>query len=690
MDNILSIGLDQIGFILAAVAYLFFFGLLLTTKVHNLPKYLLIALSVTSFCWAAYYSWSAALPFTTIGTHLIENSKNVMLLLFLLAALSPADKTLSQFCRLPAVYGLVVAICCWTIISSSGLLSASNIYTGNLAVCILQLALLEALYRRSGDVKWQYKPLVLALTITTLYDFALLAESALFGRIDDQIWFARGFVYFAMLPLMVIAVRRIKAWGINVYISRDIVLQSSLVLGAGVYLCLLAIAGFYIRYFGGNWSNLIQATFLILGIATLIFLMLSGTIRRKLKVFIEKHFFANKFDYREKWLLLTRTLQKIDITQPNDYYRSLLQAWLNSIGYTRGAVIRFKDSKINTLALLQRPPLNADEQQLISNYQQHFGNQSWLVDMSDSADRFVQQNTALKLIDIQLIIPIHTKGELWGLCLMNAPKVNKLTLNWELRDYLNLVSEQIASQLLLMQASQTLSENAQFIAFSRMSAFVVHDLKNVKAQIDLILKNADKHRNNPEFIEDSFSTLAAMQQRLQNMLTQLTSKRAQQQNVSQVAVGQLVEEVISQRCAVRKPVPRLHIKQDCTIHIDRDRFSSVLFHLIDNAQHATDINGQVTVTVTENDGQLQLTIADTGCGMSEEFIQHRLFKAFDSTKGNAGMGIGAHDALHFVEEQGGQLIVSSQPGEGSTFTLFIPLKSSLSLAEHRETVLQGT
>ncbi|MDX1678306.1 ATP-binding protein, partial [Arsukibacterium sp.] len=91
-----------------------------------------------------------------------------------------------------------------------------------------------------------------------------------------------------------------------------------------------------------------------------------------------------------------------------------------------------------------------------------------------------------------------------------------------------------------------------------------------------------------------------------------------------------------------------------------------------------------------NDGQLQLTIADTGCGMSEEFIQHRLFKAFDSTKGNAGMGIGAHDALHFVEEQGGQLIVSSQPGEGSTFTLFIPLKSSLSLAEHRETVLQGT
>ena len=690
MDNVLSFGLDKIGFVLAAVAYLFFFGLLLTTKVTNLPKYLLLGLSVASFCWAAYYSWTAALPFTTLSSHLLENSKNAMLLLFLLAALSRANNNASQFIRQPHVYSLLLVIGSWTFISSGTVLSASNMFTGNLAICILQLALLEALYRRSGDAKWQYKPLVLALTITTLYDFALLAESALFGRIDDQIWFARGFVYCAMLPLMIIAVRRIKAWGINVYISRDIVLQSSLVLGAGVYLCLLAISGFYIRYFGGNWSNLIQATFIILGIAALIFLMLSGTLRRKLKVFIEKNFFANKFDYREKWLLLTRALQKIDITQPEDHYKSLLQAWLSSIGYSRGAIISFKGNNISTLVLHQRPELNPDERRLITAYQQHFSNRSWLVDLTDRTDPFVRENMTTQLLDIQLIIPIHAKGKLWGLCLMNAPEVDKLSLNWELRDFLTIVSEQISSQLLLLQASQTLSENAQFIAFSRMSAFVVHDLKNVKAQIDLILKNATKHRNNPEFVDDSFTTLAAMQQRLQNMLSQLTNKRPDQQTDSLISVGRLVQDVIDNRCAVRTPVPVLDIKQDCTIFIDKDRFSSVLFHLIDNAQHATEMNGTVTVTVDEKQDQLQLVIADTGCGMSEEFIQNRLFKAFDSTKGNAGMGIGAHDALHFVEQQGGQLIVSSVPGQGSTFTLLLPLKSPPSLAERKETVIQGT
>ncbi|KKO46909.1 histidine kinase [Arsukibacterium ikkense] len=688
MDAILRFELDKIGFILAAVAYLFFFGLLLATRVSNLQKHLLLALSVVTICWAVYYSWSAALPFTTPSSHIIENSKSTILILFLLAALSKASCTAWQFLRQPYVAGLLIAVTGWVIISSSNLLSASNIFTGNIAICILQLALLEALYRRSGHAKWQHKPLVLALTITTLYDFALLAESALFGRIDDQIWLARGFVYCAMLPLMIIAIRRITAWGINVYISRDIVLQSSLVLGAGVYLCLLAITGFYIRYFGGSWSNLIQATFIILGIAALIFLMLSGTLRRKLKVFIEKHFFANKFDYREKWLLLTRAIQKIDITQP-DHYQSLLRAWLNSIGYDRGLIIKFRADSVITLAQQHRPALNNDELQLITAYQQYFINRNWLVDLSDSTDPFVQSIVAGKSLDIQLMIPIYTKGQLWGLCLMNAPKVNKISLNWELRDYLTLVSEQIASHLLLMQASQTLSENAQFVAFSRMSAFVVHDLKNVKAQIDLILKNASKHRHNPEFIDDSFSTLGAMQQRLQNMLSQLTNKRLEQQTDSQVSVAQLVQQVISERCAIRKPVPKLVLEQDCVLFIDKERFSSILFHLIDNAQHATTEDGRVTVKVAGTAQQLELTISDTGCGMTEDFIKYRLFKAFDSTKGNAGMGIGAHDALHFVEQLGGQLIVSSVPGAGSTFTIQLPLKSALSSAKCQDTVIQG-
>jgi signal transduction histidine kinase len=66
-------------------------------------------------------------------------------------------------------------------------------------------------------------------------------------------------------------------------------------------------------------------------------------------------------------------------------------------------------------------------------------------------------------------------------------------------------------------------------------------------------------------------------------------------------------------------------------------------------------------------------VSDNGTGMTEEFISQRLFKPFDTTKGNAGMGIGAYDAKNFMEKIGGQLRVSSEVGLGSTFTLQIPI-----------------
>jgi signal transduction histidine kinase len=67
-----------------------------------------------------------------------------------------------------------------------------------------------------------------------------------------------------------------------------------------------------------------------------------------------------------------------------------------------------------------------------------------------------------------------------------------------------------------------------------------------------------------------------------------------------------------------------------------------------------------------------VTIADSGTGMSQDFIQKRLFKPFDTTKGNAGMGIGAYDAKTFLEKMGGHLQVKSEVGVGTTFTLVIP------------------
>ena len=86
-------------------------------------------------------------------------------------------------------------------------------------------------------------------------------------------------------------------------------------------------------------------------------------------------------------------------------------------------------------------------------------------------------------------------------------------------------------------------------------------------------------------------------------------------------------------------------------------------------------DGEVDVVITSNsDDNTQLVmIEDNGIGMDNEFIETRLFKPFDTTKGNAGMGIGAYDAKTYIESIGGKLTVQSEPGRGSCFTLYFPI-----------------
>ncbi|WP_166839884.1 XrtA/PEP-CTERM system histidine kinase PrsK [Rheinheimera pleomorphica] len=673
MQILTELALDKIGFALAALSYLLFLLLLLVTRTKSLSRLLLLSWTLISVLWAAYYAYSSAQPYSNPLSVLLELSRNLVLLLFLLAALGDKAQSINQFIRNKQVLLLSAAVLLWYAATAQQWVSANLLFTGSLVLCVLQLALLEAIYRKAADNRWQYKPLVFSISIALLFDFVLLAESALFGQADNQFWAARGFVYAAMVPFIIVAVRRIQAWGISVYVSRDIVLQSSLVLASGLYLCLIGIAGFYIRYIGGNWSSLVQTTFLALGFAALALMLFSGAVRRRFRVFIEKHFFANKFDYRQKWLELTQHLRQVDLSSA-EQYDTILQACLNAIGYSRGCLVRIIDNSIlQQLACVNRQPLSDDEECLIQRYISRYASQHWLVDLSDHKDGFASAQSDLTAIDIQLMLPIHSDGQLWGLCLINAPEVDKQQLNWELRDYLMLVTEQISSYLLLMQASKALSENAQFAAFSRMSAFVVHDLKNVKAQIDLILTNSIKHKTNPEFIADTFDTLNAMQQRLANMLSQLANKRTSAADASTFSVTELIQQVITQRCAGKRPLPQLISRDDVQLSLNKERFASVLYHLIDNAQHATPDDGSITLQLKLEQQQMSLSISDTGCGMSEQFIRQRLFKPFDSTKGNSGMGVGAYDALHFAQQHNGQLLVNSQEGIGTTFTLQLPL-----------------
>ena len=220
--------------------------------------------------------------------------------------------------------------------------------------------------------------------------------------------------------------------------------------------------------------------------------------------------------------------------------------------------------------------------------------------------------------------------------------------------------------------SVQLAEAKQFEVFSRLSAYMVHDLKNISAELELVAINAKKHAGNPAFIVDAFETVKNASGDINRLLAQLRNKRVQEEKKARIDLVELVQEVVVSK-QNQSPAPSFEMpSQACVVTLEKGRLSNVLAHLIDNAQQATGDSGDIIITISDSENKYVIEIKDTGHGMDEDFIRDRLFKPFDTTKGNAGMGIGMFESREFVRQLGGDIRVKSKPGKGSIITLHIP------------------
>ena len=372
-------------------------------------------------------------------------------------------------------------------------------------------------------------------------------------------------------------------------------------------------------------------------------------------MFVTKHFFANQYDYRQQWLQLTDALS-LENPDKQSTYSVAAEAMGKAIEYDQSAFITKRGSCFQRLGGEGFDPLTKEEEELLSTLWQFSQSNRWIIDVKQVliSPHLYQglpiEPELFRTARFQLVVPVFKGEKLWAMALLATSQSNQVSLNWELRDYLAAVSAQVANFIFHYESSVELAENAQFSAFNRMSAFVVHDLKNILAQVGLILKNAEQHKGNPEFIEDTFETLEHTQTRMQKMLRQLTEKESKTAETSLINLEDVLSHLIKTKCANQLPVPTLEADADIKLSIDADKLSSVLYHLIDNAQQATIDDGSVHIAVESASEAVIIKIIDTGCGMSQSFINNQLFKPFETTKGNAGMGIGAYDAKTFVEK----------------------------------------
>ena len=546
-----------------------------------------------------------------------------------------------------------------------------------LAVAVAGLVLTEQVFRRALEhARWALKPLCLGLGAGLVFDLYLFADALLFGRIDAGVWAARGFVHALAIPCIAVATARNRDWTIDIAVSRGVVFGSTAFLASGIYLLAVAAAGYYVRYFGGSWGKTLQVGFIFASLLVLGWLFASGALRSKLRVFINKNFFSYRYDYRQEWLRFTNVLSTREANV--SHAQRSIEALANLVESPAGALWLQDDEGVHTLAARWNMPPPAAETQVSPGAPlvRFLAESGWVLDLPQLAREpasYAGLELPRWLKDLPsawLVVPIKAQEDLIGFVLLATPRA-AVEVNWEVRDLLKTAARQVGSFLAQMQASEALLEARKFDSFNKMSAFVVHDLKNLVAQLSLLLKNSERHRHNPRFQDDMLSTVKHVEERMNKLLQQLSTGSRGQETLRAIQVTRLVEQVVAAKRAERREID-VQGSADITTLGFEQRFERVIGHLVQNAIDATPDGGKVGVRVCASGANAVVEVADTGCGMSEQFVRQRLFRPFQTTKGS-GMGIGAYEAAQYVKEMSGRIEVHSQPGAGTRLRVVLPL-----------------
>ena len=550
------------------------------------------------------------------------------------------------------------------------------VIAASLALPVCGLVMIEQLFRNLGeDSRWNAKPVYFGLVCIFVFDIYLYSESLMFGQFDPDALNIRGAVHTLAVPFMAVASRRGSNWFVKLQVSRTAAFYSATLILAGAYLLLMAGVGYYVRYFGGNWGRALQLSLLMAGLALLGMLMFSGALRSWLRVFVGKHFYSYRYDYREEWLRFTAMLSAKRSPQEMGELivrglAKMVECPAGSLWTRNGADAPFaQTAHWNMPAVTETEPPDSS----LCSFLQANG---WVIDLDEfrsSPRRYGTLALPTWLLGARngwLVVPLLVGEELLGFVVLARP-ITAIKLNWEVLDLLKTAGRQAAGYLAQMQATEALLDARKFEAFNRMSAFVVHDLKNIVAQLSLMLKNAERLHDNREFQQDMLLTVESSLEKMRRLMLQLREGATPPGGSRGVELGPIVRRLVAMAKAQGRQLEFDENDRLSTRGHD-ERLERVLGHLVQNALDATPASGRVWVRTLRFSGQVKVEVGDTGAGMTEEFVRTRLFRPFNTTKHN-GMGIGTYESFQYIRELGGTLSVVSQPGAGTTITVLLPL-----------------
>ena len=545
-----------------------------------------------------------------------------------------------------------------------------------LGLSVIGCLTIEQLFRNStAEQKRELQPFLWTLAALLAYDLFVFSNAVLLQALDPRLWAARGLLAALAVPFFVISAKRHPDWTKSLFISRQVVFYSTTLTGVGAYCIAMALAGVLIRERGGVWGGVVQFAFSIAAVAVLALVLSSARLRAAARVFITKHFYRNQYEYRDEWLRLIRTLSASNRELPLDQrsvkaLADIIQSQGGQLWLRRSASGRYEpfaawETAFPTREYVAQSPLV-----------RFLEEQGWIIDSAEyERDPDLYEHAFREppgeLPTNSIVVPLFHREELLGFARLIRPDKHR-ALNYEDHDLLKTAGRQVAAFLAHDLAMEELAETRQFEAYSKLSAFVMHDLKNLLSQQALLVENAKKFQSRPEFVADVIKTVDHGVLRMRRLLRVLERDSASPPE-QRIEINGIVRETVDACAKSGRVSPSFNGHRPLWVLAQSDKFASVIGHVIANAQDATKPGDSIDVSVGESGGRALIEVKDTGQGMSEEFIRRRLFKPFDTTKGSSGMGIGVYQAREVIRSLGGDMVVKSSVGVGTTVSIFLPI-----------------
>jgi putative PEP-CTERM system histidine kinase len=269
-----------------------------------------------------------------------------------------------------------------------------------------------------------------------------------------------------------------------------------------------------------------------------------------------------------------------------------------------------------------------------------------------------------------LAVSIKWRGVPLGFIVLGPPR-SRSEHGFEQLALLETMAQQCAAPIMAARLSES-SPPRRIEHLDRATTTAIHDIKNSVSALSLLARNATRYFSDPEFQRDAIATLTRTVARMQRLLASMSSSTCDSVKLEPIDLRSLIVEATMSLAAN----PRVRfVRRLEPVHLalaDRDALLRVVENLVTNAAEAIGEQGTVTVTLTEEHGRAVISVADTGCGMSNDYRERHLFSLFHSTKQD-GWGVGLYHTKQIIERQAGTIHVDSVEGRGTTFTVTLPL-----------------